>query len=297
MMPRQDGPRQDGPRQDDGDPMIGHTPVDPYAGAAHGWATGAHRVYQPLAAELVGRSPHALRGRLVLDVGAGTGLGSGELVAAGARPVAVDRSPDMLAWQRSSRPPAVVGDVTRLPLRDGAVDDVLAAFVLNHLEDPAAGLAELARVIRPGGVLLASVYSNASHSDVRDQVDAAAIAHGFAFPAWYLAMKASVTPLLGSAAALARAAGAAGWTVRDIVERPVDVGVWSAADLVDYRFGQAAYARWLAGLVPTERHAVRHAAIAAVTPVMKPYRPIVVLLTATADMPGFPLSVVSRLHR
>ncbi len=95
-------------------------------------------------------------------------------------------------------------------LCDGGVDDVLAAFVLNHLDDPAAGLAELARVTRPGGALLATAYSNASRSAARDRVDAAAMAYGFAVPDWYLAMKANVTPLLGSAPAMARTVGAAG---------------------------------------------------------------------------------------
>lgn len=260
--------------------MIGGTTADPYAGAARGWATGARLVYQPLAADLVGRAPHALRGRLVLDAGAGTGLGSTELALAGACPIAVDRSPDMLAWQRSSRPPAAIGDVIRLPLRGGAVDDVLAAFVLNHIADPVAGLAELARVTRPGGVLLASVYSNTSRSVARDRVDAAALAQGFTFPDWYLALKTNVTPLLGSAPAMARAVGAGGWTVREAVEHQVDVGVRTAADLVDYRFGQALYARWLARLAPPQRRAVRHAVINEVSPVMEPYRPIVVLIVA-----------------
>nr|MDQ2882998.1 hypothetical protein [Actinomycetota bacterium] len=73
----------------------------------------------------------------------------------------------------------------------------------------------------------------------------------------------------------------AGRPVRDVAERPVDVGVRSAADLVDYRFGQALYASWLAGLTPTHHRAVRHAVIDSVSPVMAPYRPIVVLLVAT----------------
>jgi ubiquinone/menaquinone biosynthesis C-methylase UbiE len=268
--------------------MIGGMITDPYAGAARGWATGAHRVYQPLAAELVKRRPHPLRGRLVLDAGAGTGLGSAELAAAGARPVAVDRSAGMLAWRSRTRPPAAVGDITQLPLRDGAVDDVLAAFVLNHLGDPVAGLTELARVTRPGGALLASVYSTASRSAARDRVDAAARGHGFIFPDWYLAMKANVTPLLGNAPAMGRAAGAAGWRVHDVTEHPVDVGVRTAADLVDYRLGQAPYAGWLAGLTPARRRAVRHAVIDEIIPVMAPYRPIVVLLVAiqTSVEPG-----------
>src|SRR5437588_151109 len=82
----------------------------------------------------------------------------------------------------------------------------LAAFGLNHLVDPAAGFLELARVTRPGGALLASVYSTAHRSAARDQVDTAAHAHGFAFPDWYLALKANVFPLLGDAPAMARAA-------------------------------------------------------------------------------------------
>lgn len=268
--------------------------MDPYSGAAHGWATGARRVYQPLAAELVCRAPHSLRGRLVLDAGAGTGLGSVELARAGARPVAVDRSLEMLAWRRCTRPPAAVGDITRLPLRDGAVDDVLAAFVLNHLDDPAAGFAELARVTRPGGALLASVYSTASRSAARDRVDAAAQARGFTFPDWYLAIKADVVPLLGSASAMARVAAATGWRVREIVEQVVDVGLRTAADLVDYRFGQAMYASWLAGLTPARRRAVRQAVIDEVTPVMLPYRPVVVLLAAVHGRAGAQALVAQR---
>ena len=264
----------------------GSTAVDPYSDAVHGWATGAQLVYQPLAAELVSRAPHPLRGRLVLDVGAGTGLGSAELARVGARPVAVDCSLGMLAWQRCARPPAAAGDVTRLPLRNGAVDDVLAAFVLNHLDDPAAGFVELARVTRPGGALLVSVYSTANRSAARDRVDAAAHAHGFAFPDWYLALKTNVIPLLGDAAAMARAAAANGWRVRDVEEQAVDVGVRTATDLVDYRFGQAMYAVWLAGLTPARRRAVRRAVIDAVSPVIQPYRPIVVFLAATSCCDG-----------
>jgi hypothetical protein len=65
-----------------------------------------------------------------------------------------------------------------------------------------------------------------------------------------------------------------------VAEHPVNVGVRTAEELVDYRFGQAPYAGWLAGLAPARRRAVRHAVIDAVTPVMEPYQPIVVLLVA-----------------
>ena len=103
-----------------------------YEGAAAAWAHGAELVYGPLADALLARAPE-LAGRLVLDVGAGTGAVSRRLVAAGANAVAVDASLPMLAHQASSRPPAVVGDISRLPLVDDAVDGAAAAFVLNHL--------------------------------------------------------------------------------------------------------------------------------------------------------------------
>lgn len=253
---------------------------DPYAGAGAGWATGACRVYQPLSAALVARAPHPLGGRWVLDVGAGTGFASSELVAVGARPVAMDRSLDMLAWNRARRPPAAVADVSRLPLRDRAVDDVLAAFVLNHLADPDTALAELARVTRPGGALLASVFSATSRSRPRDRIDEAALAQGLNFPDWYVAMRADAEPLLGSAAAMAETVRSAGWRVCEIEEGPADVGVDTPEDLVDYRLGQAQFSGWLATLTPGRRSAVRQLLVDAVEPVMEPYRPVVVWLAA-----------------
>jgi hypothetical protein len=50
----------------------------------------------------------------------------------------------MLAWQARSRPSCVVADIRALPFPAGRGDDVVAAFVLNLLVQPSAGLAELA---------------------------------------------------------------------------------------------------------------------------------------------------------
>ena len=124
--------------------------TDHYAGTAAGWARSVSRVYGPLARELVAASPVPLAGAVTLDLGAGTGLVSAALSAVGARPVALDRSPDMLRWRREERPPAAVADATRLPLRADAVQAAFAAFLLNHLPDPVPALRELARVTRPG---------------------------------------------------------------------------------------------------------------------------------------------------
>ena len=86
----------------------------------------------------------------MLDAGAGTGAASRALAARRAKPIVMDLSFGMLAWDAAARPPGAVADIRALPLAAQSVDDAVAAFVLNHLTDPSAGLAELARVTRPG---------------------------------------------------------------------------------------------------------------------------------------------------
>lgn len=256
--------------------------VDHYAGAAAGWAEGAALVYAPIARELVDASPHDLRDRTVLDMGAGTGVASAVLVEYGARVVGMDLSADMLSWRASRRPPAVVADVTALPLPAGAVDDTVCAFVLNHLVDPGAGLGELARVTRTGGAVLACVYSNAGFSPAREVLDEAARAEGWIPPDWYLQLKAESAPLLGSTKEMARVAAAAGLTDVRVDEREVDVGVNDPEQLVAYRLGQANFAPWLKTLGPRRTTEVTARLVARVRPVMAPYRPLVVFLSALA---------------
>ncbi|WP_327292363.1 class I SAM-dependent methyltransferase [Streptomyces sp. NBC_01198] len=71
--------------------------------------------------------------------------------------VGVDLTPEMLgeavALGRRADGALIEADSAQLPLRDGTFDAVLAAGLVHHLPDPAAGLRELARVTRPGGRL------------------------------------------------------------------------------------------------------------------------------------------------
>jgi SAM-dependent methyltransferase len=254
--------------------------VDHYAGAGHRWATGASLVYGPIARALVARSPHPLQGRRVLDAGAGTGVASEALAATGAGPIATDLSADMLRYQSQTRPPSAVADICALPLADDVVDDSVAAFVLNHLTEPERGIAELARVTRSSGAVLACVFANSSRSEARDAVDEVALAAGWQVPDWYLGLKVAATPLLGEAPRMHAAAEAAGLTEVSVAEEAVEVGVTEPGELVDYRLGQAHFASWFASLSPTQGDDVRSRAIEAVRPIMQPYRPIVVFLTA-----------------
>jgi SAM-dependent methyltransferase len=99
-------------------------------------------------------------GRRVLD--AGTGTGSVAIAAAGygAAVTAVDLSREMVAAARSRLRHAscLVADVTELPLRDGLFDVVLANFVVNHLADPRAGVAELSRVLADGATIALTIW-------------------------------------------------------------------------------------------------------------------------------------------
>lgn len=110
-------------------------------------------------------------GETLVDVAAGTGALAHALAhrtADKARVVAVDFSEAMLAAgaareargvPRRSGLAWVVGDGTHLPLPDASADAVTIAFGLRNLPDPAGGLREFARVVRPGGRLAVLEFS------------------------------------------------------------------------------------------------------------------------------------------
>jgi SAM-dependent methyltransferase len=255
---------------------------DHYAHSGRRWALGAELVYGPIAAQLVAMSPHSLAGRTVLDAGAGTGAASSALKTRHARALATDLSAGMLAWDAAARPPSAVADIRALPLADGSVDDAVAAFVLNHLTDPVSGLAELTRVTRPGGAVLAAVFSNDSRSEARDRIDAVALAAGWQVPGWYTGLKTTAIPILGSGTAMASTACAAGLTGVHVEERPVDVGVTEPGQLVRYRLGHPIFADWLDTIGTARADALAAAAEQAIRDDMQPYRPVVVFLSALA---------------
>jgi demethylmenaquinone methyltransferase/2-methoxy-6-polyprenyl-1,4-benzoquinol methylase len=91
-------------------------------------------------------------GALVVDVACGTGDLCRALASAGHRPIGLDFSPGMLAAARTSAP-LVLADALRMPLPDGSVDGATCGFALRNVVDLRALLAEIARVLRPGGSL------------------------------------------------------------------------------------------------------------------------------------------------
>ncbi|MGH3208873.1 MAG: class I SAM-dependent methyltransferase, partial [Trebonia sp.] len=100
-------------------------------------------------------------GRRILDAGCGSGPLSGALRDRGAIVTGFDKSAGMLELARRRLGPDAdlrVADLAGpLPYPDGAFDDVTASLVLHYLQDWTAPLAELRRVLRPGGRLICSV--------------------------------------------------------------------------------------------------------------------------------------------
>ncbi|GAA4882669.1 class I SAM-dependent methyltransferase [Kitasatospora terrestris] len=96
--------------------------------------------------------------RTVLDLACGTGIVTRRLRRPGRTVIGVDRSPGMLAAAAQRLPGGLVrADATRLPLVRGSVDAVVTVWLLHLLPDPLPVLAEAARVLHPGGVLVTTV--------------------------------------------------------------------------------------------------------------------------------------------
>ena len=103
-----------------------------------------------------------LRGRRLLDVGCGMGGKTAWYAEAGAlQVIGVDLALEHVRQsarfarhrQQAERVHVAVGDAMRLPFRDASFEVVTANDSMEHFADPAAALAELARVLRPGGHL------------------------------------------------------------------------------------------------------------------------------------------------
>jgi ubiquinone/menaquinone biosynthesis C-methylase UbiE len=245
------------------------------------WQAGPGRIYDRLAEIALDRSPVALAGASVLDVGAGTGAATRAALACGAAGVvAVDGAFGMLAVDAATRPPAAVADARSLPVRSGAFDVVVAAFSLNHLDEPVVALADAARALRPGGAMVVTAYASEDGHPVKAAVDDAAAAMGWRSESWYADIHTGAVPLLATtdrAVAAARDAGLVDARAERVDVPFPDLG---PADLVAWRLGMANIAPFVAGLSLPQRHALAADAVARLGADAPPLVRSMIVLTA-----------------
>lgn len=96
---------------------------------------------------------------VVADIGCGTGNAAEVLAPLVAKVFAIDQSDAMLAAAQKrlagvTNVDFLRGDVEKLPLKSASVDAAVCVLVLHHIEDPTLACAEMARILKPGGVCL-----------------------------------------------------------------------------------------------------------------------------------------------
>lgn len=103
--------------------------------------------------------------RRVLEVGSHWGPVAERLAPQGVTTVCVELDADIV---RTAHRPAVRATAAVLPFADGSIDAVTALNVLYFLEDPAVGVAEVKRVLRPGGLFVACTQMRDNDPELRD---------------------------------------------------------------------------------------------------------------------------------
>jgi demethylmenaquinone methyltransferase/2-methoxy-6-polyprenyl-1,4-benzoquinol methylase len=171
----------------------------------------------------------------ILDVASGTGAVAIELARRyGCSVVGIDQSPEMLAAGRRRVAAAGVGGLVRLeqgraeslPFEDESFDAVTFTYLLRYVDDPAATLRELARVLRPGGKLASLEFFVPPYPLAR--------------AAWELYVRVGL-PLAGSVVSpgWGRVGRFLGPSIRGFYERvplPMLLGLWRAAGIEEPRF-------------------------------------------------------------
>ncbi|HZR81421.1 MAG TPA: class I SAM-dependent methyltransferase [Candidatus Binatia bacterium] len=114
------------------------------------------RVEQPVVRAMIDRVPAGA----ALDAACGTGRHTAYLVERGHRAIGVDATPEMLARARERVPGAEFreGTLERLPVETATIDLAVCSLALTHVPDPTRAIAEIARVLGPGGRFVLSDF-------------------------------------------------------------------------------------------------------------------------------------------
>jgi demethylmenaquinone methyltransferase / 2-methoxy-6-polyprenyl-1,4-benzoquinol methylase len=164
----------------------------------------------------------------VLDVATGTAAVAIELARrTGCRVVGLDQSPEMLETGRrrvaeaglADRIELVEGSADRLPFEDASFDALTFTYLLRYVEDPAATMRELARVVKPGGTIAMLEFG---------------VPRGLARPAWELYVRIGL-PALGAVVSPGwrRVGSFLGPSIREFHRRHDVLELWRAAGIED----------------------------------------------------------------
>ena len=256
--------------------------AEAYSATAAAWQIGPARIYDRLAQVLLAHSPVPLAGTTVLDVGAGTGAAARAARAAGvAQVVAVDAAFGMLTHDPGGQV-AAVGDVRSLPFRAAAFDASVAAFVLNHLSAPVEGLAEMRRVTRRGGAVLAAVYAADDSHPAKVVVEAALAGAGWTVDPWFSELRSEALPRLGTVDACRVVMRAADLDPQVANVRVAFTDLDNVA-LVEWRLGLAQYARFVTALPSATRQDVVDDAVARLGDRPEPLVRSILVMAATTN--------------
>ncbi|MCF3134870.1 class I SAM-dependent methyltransferase [Streptomyces olivochromogenes] len=187
-------------------------------------------------------------GTRVLDVGTGTGTAAVAARERGALVRAVDADPGMVAAAVRRGIAAEVAVLPELPFPDGAFDAVVGNFVLNHVGRPRAALAELRRVLRPGGRVALTTWG--ARRGAGQELLGRACTAGGAVPPAYL-------PRLDPAEDFARTPDGLAGLLREAGFADADAGelAWDHRTTVEEWWGAAADGLATIGLVVTSQDA------------------------------------------
>jgi SAM-dependent methyltransferase len=157
------------------------------------------------------------RGERILDLGCGDGALTARIAEAGAEVTGLDASESMVAAAKARGLTALRGDGAAMPL-SGPFDAVFSNAALHWMTRPDAVLAEVARLLRPGGRFVAEMGGHGNVAAIRTAIIAVLARRGIARDLrdiWYFPSIAEQSARLA----------AAGFTVRDmaLIPRPTEV--------------------------------------------------------------------------
>jgi len=257
-------------------------PSTAYRGVADAWAHGPATLYDTLASVAIAPVADQLEGATVLDVGAGTGALCRALRTAGALPAAVDTSEDMLGLIGDAAVFSLAGDMCALPFFDSRFDAAVSGFAISHIDRPQEALAEMRRVVKPGGLVVAVVFGEAPARAAKDAVDDVARDFGYQPPSWYVRLKMQTEPRSNTPPLLRACAKSAGLRDIDVADVIVDSGLDTPESIAAYRTGLAHIAPFVASLPGATRARFWNRAVAAVRERGQPVRPRVLVLSSRA---------------